>query len=456
VISPLMKRRKVFAGVDNFLFYDFRRADGSVDEDVFAYSNADGDMKGIVVYNNSHRHTMGWVDRSVPKLVRSEDGSKIPQTRRFCEKFDLDDNPAAFSIFKNIMTGLEYIHSNRTLWEQGLRLDLPPYGCIVYLDHRQVYSSGDMRYDEVARYLGGRGVPNIEEALYEMPLIPIHQSLEGLIDETFLNAIMQNADDRAARSELRDQFKKRIEPVITAIHDHIKSDTDRQQLLSEIGKVFDSLLSLPGVDSIDVFPKWPDKNDYASQRSFWSTALIWLSVHQLGILSGKDSWREVSRSWIDEFRLNKKCVEFLGGAGINTGEGREIVDIVRILVTRQNWLGEMVAGADVADALRDLFRDTDVTDYLKINRYHDILWFNRERFEKLLFWLGFVSMVQESRELRIEIERTVERITAAAEKSGYRVLDFLNVLEKENISPETPGHSHRNTYVEEERGTDLL
>ncbi|HVO41273.1 MAG TPA: alpha-amylase family glycosyl hydrolase, partial [Aggregatilineales bacterium] len=38
-IFPLCKKRYLFAGVQNFLLYDFFRGDGSVDENVFAYSN---------------------------------------------------------------------------------------------------------------------------------------------------------------------------------------------------------------------------------------------------------------------------------------------------------------------------------------------------------------------------------------------------------------------------------
>ena len=60
-IFPLMKRRRLFSGAENFVFYDFWNGD-SVDENVFAYSNRVGDERGIVLYNNRYGDTAGWIN----------------------------------------------------------------------------------------------------------------------------------------------------------------------------------------------------------------------------------------------------------------------------------------------------------------------------------------------------------------------------------------------------------
>ena len=48
-IFPLLRRRYLFAGVENFLLYDFFTPEGTVNEDVFAYSNRVGDQRGLVL-----------------------------------------------------------------------------------------------------------------------------------------------------------------------------------------------------------------------------------------------------------------------------------------------------------------------------------------------------------------------------------------------------------------------
>ncbi len=52
-IAPLLKRRWLFAESANFLLYDFYGANGSVNEDVFAYSNRAGSERALVVYHNN-------------------------------------------------------------------------------------------------------------------------------------------------------------------------------------------------------------------------------------------------------------------------------------------------------------------------------------------------------------------------------------------------------------------
>jgi hypothetical protein len=46
-IAPLLDRRAIFAHVDDFLLFDFVADDGSVNEDVFAYSNGTGGDRSL-------------------------------------------------------------------------------------------------------------------------------------------------------------------------------------------------------------------------------------------------------------------------------------------------------------------------------------------------------------------------------------------------------------------------
>ena len=63
-IAPLLKRRWLFAESSNFLLYDFFQASGSVDENVFAYSNRNGGERALVVYNNRYGTAHGTIDFS--------------------------------------------------------------------------------------------------------------------------------------------------------------------------------------------------------------------------------------------------------------------------------------------------------------------------------------------------------------------------------------------------------
>jgi hypothetical protein len=50
-IFPLMRKRYLFSGSENFVLYDFYAGD-QVDENVFAFSNRAGDERGLILYHN--------------------------------------------------------------------------------------------------------------------------------------------------------------------------------------------------------------------------------------------------------------------------------------------------------------------------------------------------------------------------------------------------------------------
>ena len=70
-IAPLLKRRWIFAESSNFLLYDCFEGSGSVDENVFAYSNRNGGERALVVYNNRYGTAHGTIDYSAAYADKS-------------------------------------------------------------------------------------------------------------------------------------------------------------------------------------------------------------------------------------------------------------------------------------------------------------------------------------------------------------------------------------------------
>src|SRR5512136_2970523 len=76
-ISPLLHRRYLFAGVDEFLLYDFFAPEGYVNEDVFAYSNRAGSERSLVIYHNKFATARGWIRISSAYSVKNEAGEHM-------------------------------------------------------------------------------------------------------------------------------------------------------------------------------------------------------------------------------------------------------------------------------------------------------------------------------------------------------------------------------------------
>jgi len=175
IISPLLHRRRVFAGVDNFFLYDLFTPDGNVDENVFAYSNRFENERGLVIYHNKFADTRGWVKVSAAYL---ENGSLSQKS--LADGLGLPND--GYVIFRDGITNLEYIRSCREIREQGLYVELGAYKCHTFLDWRFV-TMDDGRWTMVHDTLNGAGVESMQGKYDEMFGVKEEAKAEVVVEE---------------------------------------------------------------------------------------------------------------------------------------------------------------------------------------------------------------------------------------------------------------------------------
>ena len=190
-IFPLMRQRPLFAGVEQFLLYDYFRTDGAVDENVYAYSNRLGDERAMVIYNNRFGDTRGWIKTSVAFAEKTGKGDeKVLVQRTLAEGLGLEAGDDWYSIARDQVSGLEYIRSNRQLREEGLYVELGAYRRAVLIGFRQVQDNQFGQYGQLMAYLEGRGVPSVDEALREIRLQPIQRPFSALVHPDLLRRLL--------------------------------------------------------------------------------------------------------------------------------------------------------------------------------------------------------------------------------------------------------------------------
>ena len=189
---PLLRKRYLFAEVDDFLLYDFYTPEGHVDENVFAYSNRRGEECSLVVYHNKYASTKGWVKTSAAYAVKQPNGEKKLVQRSLAEGLGLNKSGDHFVIYRDHITGLEYIQPNYEIWEKGLYVELDAYKTQVLLDFHQVQDNEWHQYRNLLEYLNGHGVPSIDEALREIFLQPVHRAFRELVNAGFYRWLQAN------------------------------------------------------------------------------------------------------------------------------------------------------------------------------------------------------------------------------------------------------------------------
>jgi hypothetical protein len=159
-IFPILHRRHLFADVEQFFLYDLFTSNGTVDENVFAYSNVHNDERGLVLYHNRFADTKGWIKTSAAYLDK---GTGDLRQKSLAEGLSLPFE--GFVIFKDYVTHLEYIRSCEELWQKGLYVELHAYQHHVFMDWRFV---DDEKWRDVDIALHGAGIESMSSKWDEM------------------------------------------------------------------------------------------------------------------------------------------------------------------------------------------------------------------------------------------------------------------------------------------------
>jgi hypothetical protein len=121
---------------------------------------------------------------------------------------------------------------------------------------------------------------------------------------------------------------------------------------------------------------------------------------------------------------------------LDEGAAWRAVTTIHLLTSHQRWFEVRGPGQPQAhDVLERWLNDDEVQRFVQVNRYRDVLWFNKESFEQLLWWMLAVAVVgssadplrpgaQVARDIAAAFD-VVRRCQSAAEQSGYQVERLL-------------------------------
>ncbi|HEX6305450.1 MAG TPA: alpha-amylase family glycosyl hydrolase, partial [Anaerolineales bacterium] len=358
-IFPLLRRRYLFADVQNFLMYDFYTQEGFVNEDVYAYSNRAGEDRALVVYHNKYAEAKGWIRNSAAYSVKTGDGDERTLVQKnLGEGLGLHYSGEYYAIFRDHISGLEYIRSSQKIHEQGLFVELSAYNYHVFLDFREVRDNEWRQYAQISEYLNGRGVPNIDEAIKEIFLQPIHFPYRELVStDTFsrlIEARLKSADKQVEAAILTEVEQKSTH-LLREITNLTSSDANEDEIAAitqDTRNKVESILSLSILGELNIAPRSKklkkaeklienslDQGQEEDSINKFGFGILfgWAFTHSLGRVLGEDDYEERSRTWIDEWLFGKIIATTLQGLEVDEGKAWWGVTLVKILTSHQSW-----------------------------------------------------------------------------------------------------------------------
>ncbi|MCK4632519.1 MAG: hypothetical protein KAT79_04570, partial [candidate division Zixibacteria bacterium] len=437
-IFPLMRRRSLFSGAENFALYDFNTPEGWVDENVFAYSNRAGDERAIILFNNAYNTTSGWIRISTTINIGSGDEPNHV-SKNLGEALAVNTNDGVFYRFRDHRSGLQYVRSGRQLTEEGLFAVLHGYQYHAFVDFQQIDDS-DGSWAQLAHRLGGGGVPNLEYARREMQLEPILTPFRNLMKSDLLRGIATGEDNAL------DQFEQALQQMLHTVRDYLQLDIDLESTMKDkdASAAIKALLrdsehpspSKAGKAGAEVVGLLADE-----MKSLTPVMLAWVAIDAIAEVCAPDdttSHHERCLARFDDWLLGRiLSVQFgeLTDLGVDPHADAYLV---RILLHKKIELA--LAPSEIATALRETLESSPVRDYLLVNRHDDILWLSKERLERLVSSLLAIELVRVRSGETIETDdsttdrrigaawRSAGTILIAAEKAGYRVEKMLRLL----------------------------
>ncbi|MCJ7694393.1 MAG: alpha-amylase family glycosyl hydrolase [Anaerolineaceae bacterium] len=448
-IFPILHDRYLFADVEKFLFFDFFTPGGWVDENVFAYTNGSGSKRALVVFHNKFSSTTGWIKISTDFLLKSPSGddNKIIHSDLY-SGLNLKGFDNAYVIFRDQRTNLEHIRSCKDIKENGIYIELEAYDFHVFLNFREVQDEPLGQYYRLEKYLNGRGVPSIAEALKELILSPILIPMRNVINSGNLDQLRKLILDKTIELKKSEIFNNKIsnyDEVLEAIQNYSHLSLDRQKVLEQTRRAISGLIfisksssnkNIPGFVKISKVETFFQRG-FSTHPELMTIFLLWIFYRSLSGTNMDRNSTEFTRSLIDEWNLGPLTESILVDSGLSVFEANNGLKSIKFMVSQQFWYDNFKE-----DSLPTIFEtwlnDDQIRSYLGVNRYQDILWYNKEAFESLIWymhaiaWLSSLSDPTKDSAKHIEdmvrMHEIIKEMLKAGESSECQVAILLENL----------------------------
>jgi glycosidase len=414
-IFPLTARRHIFSEVEHFSFFDFIDDGGHLNENVMAYTNRHNQEKALVLFNNKYEAASGHIFHSAPKLEKSTGNTR---TLTLGEALAINPGDKMFYIFREHISGLEYLRSGKEFHSRGFHWKLNGFEYRVFMDFREIHDT-DGTMEALHAHLQGQGVFSMEQALAEMQLKPVHTAFEGIFEDACIQRLVERiinrepigADDHdfgpveahfkrflnsLKQHRTKDFNLLQAEVAFKASLEAMESAAEYLDISERSIKAFLKKQEIASVETILVAGS---KNIYRENMFVLLAHITCKALHASKHDNTKPGLHETLQLQWPLKRILAKT-----GRGPN-GIARDatLVQLLSIPTSREifNFLPVMDAPADGmppdhklpaltrenTKKLLDLLEQPLVKDYLGVNQHQGLWYFSKEHFEELLQWL---------------------------------------------------------------------
>ena len=406
-IFPLLRRRRLFSGVERFRMYDLITGDGAVDENVFAYSNEFDGERSLVVYHNRFGDTGGFIHNATAMLEPWHDGGSGPVYHRLGESLGLTDSERTFVVFRDLISGLEYIRSSRQILEHGLFVQLNAYELHVFWQFREVTGDDGLEWAPLVEHLRGQGVDEVDVARRQLELAPVLGPWRRVLE------LMASGGGASEALE---------EALLVFFVACMKWEGVRGSAAGAVVETLAALEEALGLEAV--------VDDLDEDQCRPPVPAVWAVIRVLGPLLGDGAVLD----WWDRWLLGRVFTTVAVEEGVGQGRAEESAAAVALLSAIKDWPQDLLEGQAPERVFENLLAIPVVRDFFGVNSWNDHLWFRQEALEAALGWMGaaarqwVVDHADAGDQVQVEVERFLGAVRSACDASAFRVDRLLDGL----------------------------
>jgi glycosidase len=434
-IFPLMKKRYIFANVENFLFYDVWD-NGRVNENVFAYSNGVGNENAVVFYNNKYERATGWIKQSVPYAVKKGENDVEMRTRTLGEGLGLSYGADHFCVFREARSGMYYVRSSDDIINNGLFLSLNGFEAQVLMDAHQVVDGADGMYRTLCDFLNGRGTPDLKEAWEDIVYKDLYLALDKVLSQDFFDKVHVLFMSDVQRKECGfdeinfDEFIAEVEKPLRAFYEtasNMQSGTKKEFVVEDALKLFRYATSY-------LYSEMQSAQSGEAKGSSFKAKLTKLifkglqaNAYAPELLVSYSLIAPFGFELCKKYDFERKIAQAAMNSKVAFGDFRRILhNIVVLSEIRDFGFGAMQNRRSTFDAASIIADSADAFSLCGANEYDGVRWFNQERMNEALWYLLSANIMCKPNLSRANIYKLYTVLDAAKEGAAYRVDAFLD------------------------------
>lgn len=423
-IFPLLRKRYLFANVDNFNFYDCINNEGEVEESVYAYVNGSGRERTLILANNQYEKVSGKISSSNLKVVKKGDDRRKEKTT-LATNLNLSYSSKNFCLLDCFSDGLTYIIPSINLFD-GLSFSLNGYESKVYWNIREIEDTDDNCIKKLYEEYKDKGIRNFDKALSLLKLKSVYLALNSLREESFLSLIENIVKGKGTKEKERELILILAEAYSTLSETYpdmeeatkgqlgvIPKDVDPQpviKLIHLIGQAFSN-------KGPKVFPSWYSVDE--TLPLLLSSMLVLIPFISEENATPKDMMTIADRLMLTDFFSSS-----LSSLNMDENRKRELIHQSALLISAIVLYRDEMNNSSPLAMLSCLLNDDSVMNLSQCHEYQSVMWYNKESMQRVILTCSLAYALSSKRDAE-DVDLFARTLLDKEFKSEYKLTNLL-------------------------------